>query len=259
MKKTLLSFFSLACAISMSAQSNLVANGDFENWNFSNGNPTSWDGRHPSVLVEESTDAQSGAKSAKMEIDDFSYGVGYVSSSGYKIAFKSGKTYECSFYYKVTSGDFSEVSLAINYTPSGEIFPTEAAKGEATEHSLNTWHKVQFTYTPTSDTSADNIRVYARTSDKMTILVDNVIITEASTSGIENNSDDFLSIYPNPATDYIVVNKENVDCVKIYSLSGALVTKTNKNTINVSHLPAGTYIVSVLQDGKTISSKVSKK
>lgn len=259
MKKTLLSFFSLACAFSMLAQSNLVTNGDFENWNFSNGNPTNWDGRHPSVLVEESSDAQSGSKSAKMEIDDFSYGVGYIGSSGYKIAFKSGKTYECSFYYKVTSGDFSEISLAINYTPSGEIFPIEVAKGEATEHSLNTWHKVEFTYTPTSDISADNITLCAVTSDKITILIDNVIIKEATTSGIKNNSNDFLNIYPNPATDYIVVNKENIDCVEIHSLSGVLVSKTNKSTIDVSHLPTGTYIVSVLQNGKTISSKISKK
>lgn len=241
------------------AQANLVQNGDFEEWNFSNGNPKYWDGRHPSVLVEESNDPQSGAKSAKMEIDDFSYGVGYMQSSDYKIALEAGKTYQCSFYYKITSGDFTQVSMSLQHTPN--IWPEDIVKGEATEHALNTWHKVEFTHTETEGKSAD-VYLYTRTSDKVTILIDNVIVQEASTNGISTEStESSFKIYPNPAIDYITVDN-NTESVSIYDLSGRLVKQVNtvsNTTVDVASLAKGTYIVSTVKEGKTLQSKLIKQ
>lgn len=54
-----------------------------------------------------------------------------------------------------------------------------------------------------------------------------------------------ISIYPNPATDFIKINTEKDIVVKIYSINGALVKqgKTVNKTLNISDLPNGNYII----------------
>lgn len=56
-----------------------------------------------------------------------------------------------------------------------------------------------------------------------------------------------FSIYPVPAYDFITINSEkNIKDIKIYSILGAQilsVQNTNKNKIDLSALPAGTYVL----------------
>ena len=56
-----------------------------------------------------------------------------------------------------------------------------------------------------------------------------------------------LSVYPNPATDFINIktNKIKIEKVFIFDLSGKLLFTTSAQRINISHLPSATYILSV--------------
>lgn len=90
-----------------------------------------------------------------------------------------------------------------------------------------------------------------------------VIISNTSgTPETEDNSS--ITIYPNPATDYIHItsdDSENIDQVTIFNACGKLIQCVksnellNQNTINVSDLPYGVYML-ILQDkeGKLITS-----
>jgi len=58
---------------------------------------------------------------------------------------------------------------------------------------------------------------------------------------------DNITVYPNPFTDYIVINSTNNESVTIYDISGTLilqaVLKTGSNYINTSGLGAGVYVL----------------
>lgn len=56
-----------------------------------------------------------------------------------------------------------------------------------------------------------------------------------------------LSIYPNPATDFINIYnvKHQIEKVAVFDLSGKLMLSDNKQKINVSRLPSGVYLLSV--------------
>jgi len=71
-----------------------------------------------------------------------------------------------------------------------------------------------------------------------------------------------ISIYPNPAKDFIRIdNLKNISQISIYDVNGRLVGKEKavNNQINVSKYPVGSYILNILADGETYSSKVIKK
>lgn len=60
---------------------------------------------------------------------------------------------------------------------------------------------------------------------------------------------DYFSIYPNPATDFIIINTEAVimEDVKIYDMTGKLVAvrclQPEDNKVDISDIPSGVYVV----------------
>ena len=81
---------------------------------------------------------------------------------------------------------------------------------------------------------------------------------------VEKTPVDFVSttalprLYPNPVID--VLNLENVDAAWIFSLDGTLVRSvSNVNSVNLSDLAAGTYIVQTETNNVTRTQKIVKK
>lgn len=84
-----------------------------------------------------------------------------------------------------------------------------------------------------------------------------------TSTGIHNYEDNnSVSIYPNPATDNIIINytssSKNVS-VKIYDATGRLVkvinnTRSGENNIGISELDKGLYLINIM-DGKTSVTK----
>ena len=62
------------------------------------------------------------------------------------------------------------------------------------------------------------------------------------------------NLYPNPASDFIMIENANQYDVTIYDMSGRIVLeeKPNDGRINVSHLTDGTYIVSVNKESMLV-------
>jgi len=69
-----------------------------------------------------------------------------------------------------------------------------------------------------------------------------------------------VSIYPNPACDYVTIEGKNINRVDLFDISGKrLLTQSNNTTISIGDLPAGLYIVRIEADGNSIQKKLLKK
>jgi pectate lyase len=73
-----------------------------------------------------------------------------------------------------------------------------------------------------------------------------------------------VALYPNPVTDVLnidVLNGATIEKVTVYNIFGQLVktSTTNQNTINVSELASGNYLVKVQTNEGIIQQKVIKK
>ncbi|MFV0469498.1 MAG: leucine-rich repeat protein [Dysgonomonas sp.] len=78
-------------------------------------------------------------------------------------------------------------------------------------------------------------------------------------SGIDNSDLSNVSVYPNPATEYIYINGEFTDAA-LFDMNGRKVIETAISPITVSSLPAGVYTIKIVtKDGIKIGKKVIVK
>jgi len=70
-----------------------------------------------------------------------------------------------------------------------------------------------------------------------------------------------VQFYPNPVKDVLTVSSsKKVNSISVYNTAGQLVkTAQNANTVNMTSLSAGVYVVKTDVEGKTETSKVIKK
>ncbi|MFD2942604.1 pectate lyase family protein [Flavobacterium notoginsengisoli] len=70
-----------------------------------------------------------------------------------------------------------------------------------------------------------------------------------------------LVVYPNPVTNQMYILSDNVQKVEIYNILGSLVKTIEKNTesIDMSHLTTGHYIVKIKTDNGIVIKKIIKK
>lgn len=89
-----------------------------------------------------------------------------------------------------------------------------------------------------------------------------VVVTNRDFSGVESNVVDnsVVSVYPNPATDVVYIDSQDVESIEVYSISGQLVGKNkDANSINVSNLAKGNYILRISTADSTFTTKLIKK
>ena len=90
-----------------------------------------------------------------------------------------------------------------------------------------------------------------------------VNVKEKPAVGVEDTSNDIISIYPNPATNYIYVNTEVNAQIDIFNIDGQLVKSINisssKEPINIQDLTAGNYLVRITTEKEVLSSRLIKK
>ncbi len=85
-------------------------------------------------------------------------------------------------------------------------------------------------------------------------------VTPASTSIVNNSTIDF-NIYPNPTTDILnITGKSKIDAINVISLEGkAVMNVNNTNTVNVSNLTNGTYVISILSNKEVVNLTFTKE
>lgn len=132
-------------------------------------------------------------------------------------------------------------NLAVNYTLLSNIIT-----GLNWANGANLWIK----WVDTNDSGTNGM--YA---------IDNFIITVSETLGVKQNAIAGLNMYPNPVskgTLYITSNSSEAKSVSVYDLLGKQVlnSKTSNNSVNVSSLTSGSYIVKITEDGKIDTKKL---
>ncbi|AWK03841.1 pectate lyase [Flavobacterium crocinum] len=77
----------------------------------------------------------------------------------------------------------------------------------------------------------------------------------------KNSGPENLVVYPNPIVNQMYITSDNVQKVEVYNILGSLVKTVEKNTesIDMSHLTSGHYIVKIKTDQGTITKKIIKK
>jgi len=70
-------------------------------------------------------------------------------------------------------------------------------------------------------------------------------ISIQNTTGIEGQSKEWVSVYPNPAGDNLYVSTDNDVFISIYDITGQLKISTSKKQIDLSQLSIGSYFVSI--------------
>jgi len=85
--------------------------------------------------------------------------------------------------------------------------------------------------------------------------------TSLHTVGAKKLTNSEIVIYPNPASDFITFPGVNRPVeIKIYTINGRLVKLLQlvQNTADISDLPKGVYMVTIISDDKTVVSKIIK-
>jgi hypothetical protein len=81
-----------------------------------------------------------------------------------------------------------------------------------------------------------------------------------SSLNLEENTTNTVSIYPNPATDFLTIDtKETIETIKIYSNLGQLVKTETTTNFSIADLNSGVYFVHVTTEkGKSITRLVKE-
>ena len=132
----------------------------------------------------------------------------------------------------------------------------------------NQWEEITFDF-------SSRIGVFPITKDQIVIFPDfdlggrtqdNIIYFDnvygsTSTKVLSNESDNELSVYPNPAQNLLNISLKNFNgnvAVKIFDLMGSLVLSSSKSEINVESFPKGIYLVKVTYGNQTKIIKIIK-
>ncbi len=90
-------------------------------------------------------------------------------------------------------------------------------------------------------------------------------VGESATLNINDEADNKIQIYPNPAKEILTINslEQPIESYKIYNLTGQVVQANfliDENQVNISNLSKGIYFVKVIsQSGKDATKKIIKK
>jgi len=108
-------------------------------------------------------------------------------------------------------------------------------------------------FTPTADGDYAVRIVYGScvdTSDCMPILG----------VGVNENEAQIFTVYPNPTNSNLTITTtETIQSINVYSISGKLVQKENKNTFSVENLPAGIYFLQIQTDNGNSTARFVKE
>ncbi len=268
MKKLYTAIAIVAMAFTTQAQTPLNTNGSLEDWTDGTTQPDGWfissSNLSNGIISKIEGDAQDGDISLKIEARAGSSG---NNNGGLQdIEVTAGETYTVSFWYKSEGNELefkhwiqwrtlNEEGNNVNLPENVETFQPGDSHVAVSE-----WTEV--VVSEVAPEGAIGIRVnfrnYANSSD---IYIDNVTVYEG-TASVKDNNIEGLNIYPNPANDLVNVvssSLSNKDVV-ITNLLGKTVLRANvSQTVNISSLSAGVYMMQITQDGKSATRKLVVK
>lgn len=92
------------------------------------------------------------------------------------------------------------------------------------------------------------------------LLVSNIRVVEAGTTGIDDVENAQVAVYPNPANNMVMVEAENVNLVQVMDINGRVVLSSERaGRLDVSGLAAGVYVVRVVCADGVSTIKIVKE
>lgn len=236
----------------LSAQTNLVQNGSFQNWN---GNtPQSWTVQNN---VSKSDTGYDDNSSAKLTIDGNSTKPKITAN----VNLKKDVYYTVAFRYKYLDSNYNtKHPISAEMTMTGS--PTYRNDNYYAEN--NNWTEESYILKP-SVAGVYDLNISARSFDGQTfsVLIDNVRVIEPSSLGTADvQSLKKLSVYPTETAGVYKLAGEftKVKSVSVYDASGkAIVLKPQGDRISIQSLPAGVYTITLKTTEGTVSKRVVKK
>ena len=132
--------------------------------------------------------------------------------------------------------------------------------GVVLDFSGNTTQNINYDFSVNSGTHVlNNCEVVVFVQDNVSKEIVNAVKfdMEYFSIGVEDNTAQSISIYPNPAKDQITIQAANVSNVIIHDVSGKIIyseSMNNKLTINTSNFDGGVYFVKI-NDGKELITR----
>ena len=141
--------------------------------------------------------------------------------------------------------------------------------GIITSNEAGTIYSTDYSYTLNANWNADNMYVVAfvanyeagNVNNREILNAEEVKITELTPVSIRNNDqENNISLYPNPATDKIRILNAGMATIEIYNIIGELLisekSQTPNTILDVSSLSEGTYFIRVLGENSTYTEKL---
>ena len=186
-------------------------------------------------------------------------------SAPYTLEFSTGQTIENIYYPDV----FVPTEIGIDTEFTGERLYqytetiTEATlKDTAVENIIARHYNIRTPRDPGEHQLAITLSDYY--GNTKTIYKD-IYVNPCHDLAVDENDNIMLSIYPNPATEYINITGENIAGIEICNLLGEVVyyignvapRHDTTNVISTENMPAGSYFVKVrMADGKVVTKKI---
>lgn len=207
------------------------------------------------------TNTNLGATLWAKRIDDASYNLGIevrtanaANTTFDATAYQTGQTYfvVVGYIFNAATGSDDVVSLWVNPVvgspePAATISDTHAATDLP---SISRFFLRQDSATETPAVQIDELRIGSAWADVV-----------PATAGLTDNNINGLTMYPNPLkgnTLFLTSTANAAMSVQIFDLLGKEVLKSDviNNTVNVSKLNSGVYVVKVTEEGKTATRKL---
>lgn len=93
-------------------------------------------------------------------------------------------------------------------------------------------------------------------TDMDRVAIDTFRVVKISSPQNLNNIQNFYSLYPNPACDYVKIFAQNFEKAEIYNSVGQIIMTSKENTIKTATLPEGFYIVKIYADNREENHKL---
>lgn len=165
--------------------------------------------------------------------------------------------WETGRFITMRSADGSkELVAAYNPTTSGsKTFSYTFDNPDGTYYAALQSHGVS---SATFDAKAGTITLPAHSFIVITNMEHAVGVEEIEADGMEGYRN--ISIFPNPASNFIQVNSSDVNRIEVYSLAGQMVAASEgENMMDISALTAGTYIVRIYTPQGVQAQKLLKR
>lgn len=165
--------------------------------------------------------------------------------------------WETGRFITMRSADGSkELVAAYNPTTSGsKTFSYTFDNPDGTYYATLQSHGVS---SATFDAKAGTITLPAHSFIVITNMEHAVGVEEIEADGTEGYRN--ISIFPNPASNFIQVNSSDVNRIEVYSLAGQMVAASEgENMMDISALTAGTYIVRIYTPQGVQAQKLLKR